>query len=405
MGIPAHIIQEYIVGHATVVMTYHYVKSEREYLTTCLLSATPPDEGGLLGDWDDLRPELAKKAGLWVLHPRYSNHNPEKLLDTYTGWKLVPGGICPLGGHGCEEGQPLESDNSFADDSENSERQFGPVRGGCGNCRYFSTGPAFLIQQAQVANEIMLDMRALGKQRHALYLKLAEINRSDVPGIDQTKIRKIQLNRLALKDQIDDIDTRLETQILEWINRYQMFQESQKLIAEWREFVDSNEKKIDIKNSIALISGIDTKELQSNLQIRMSKASDFTLVRSILEGAKLRGGLAKASSIAKKQMAEFVDKILRAQNSRYLLLDIRDDELRVEAAFHMATFASHLVGDQAIEQALENGDSLPLSTEQQESWLAWTEKIVSEFAKPAGGGLFVPIIPEVHTTAMEVCGE
>ncbi len=405
IGIPVHIIQEYIVGHATMVMTYHYIKLERDYLEKCLLSANPPDEGDLLGDWDNLRPELAKKGSLWVLHPRYSNNRPEELLDIYTGWKLVPGGICPLGGHGCEDGQPLETDNPFSDGGKDSERQFGPVRGGCGNCRYFCTGPAFLIQQAQVSNEIMLDMRALGKQRHALYQKLAELNRSDVPGIDQAKIRKIELNRLSLKDQIDDIDVRLETQILEWVNRYQMFQESQKLIAKWREFIDSNGNKNNNKQPVTLFSGIDAEELQTNLQVRLSKAGDFTLVRSILEGAKLRGGLAKASSIAKKQMAEFVDRILRAQNSRHLLLDIRDDEMRVEAAFHMATFASHLVGDQAIEKALENGESLPLSVEQKESWLAWTDKIVSTTAKPSEDGLFMPIISEFSTPRTEMCDE
>ena len=393
MGIPAHIIQQYIVGHRTVVMTYHYNKSERDYLLKSLLNSNPVGEESLLGSWNSLRPELVGQKTLWVSNPRYAPHRPDNLLGTYTGWKLVPGGICPLGGLACDEGQLLGSGESTGKDSNPSNTQYGPVQGGCGNCRFFSTGPAFLIHQAQVANEIMLSMRALGKQRNALYKKLGEVNSSDIAELDFKVQRKVELNRRALKDQIEEIDLRLEQQILEWVNRYLMFQESQKLTKEWREFASSHGSGTERCSTLSLISGIETRDLQAEIDVRLSKTSDFTLVRSILEGATLRGGLAKASTIAKNMMSEFVDLVLRSQSSRRLLLDVRNDEQRYEAAFHIATLASLLVGDDAVESTIKNGQALPLDSAQEESWSVWIEKILAENSILPSSGAFIPIIP------------
>ena len=365
IGVPAHIVQEFVVGHATLAMTHYYKKHDHSFLRTTLLDAV--SEKNVLGDFDSLKHRLTSREDLFVSSERYKKHRPDALLGTYTGWIFVPGGICPLGGTGCDTGQPIELVSPNGRESQG----YGPVKGGCGNCRFFSTGPAFIIHQAQTTNEIMLQARAIGKTRKALYKRLSEIE------WDSDESQKNTLNTASIKDQITDIDQQLEPLILEWFNRYQMFEESLKLLTRWDEFIEQEKRETESKPLI-LLSGADDSDVVKELDIRLQNCGDFTLVRSILEGAKIRGGLEKASSLAKDKMREFMDMILRSENSSHLLLDIPDEKTRNDVALHIAALAQHLVGDVAVQKALDNHSDLGLSDKQRANWKKLTREIFTD---------------------------
>lgn len=369
MGVPIQIVQEFIAGHMTAVMTYLYKKLEPGFLRQKLLEAL--DEAGILGDWQELREPLAARPTLWVFNRRFADHRSDDLLDTYAGWKLVPGGICPLGGTGCDIGQPIDVE----DDDKSVKGHYAPVVGGCGNCRFFSTGPAFLVQQAQVANEIMLECRVLGRDRKALYDRLAELDWGDDPQLGPGRRQKLTLEREILREQIRSIDQRMEPMILEWFNRYVMFEESKKLMADWRELVTTHNRPG--RHSLVLVAGATPEDVREQLQIRLEQAGDFSLIRNILEGAKLRGGLAKASSLAKDKCCEFMDRILRTECARHLLLDIPEERLRNEAAYLMASLAEQLVGDRGVQEALDSRQALPLDDRQRTDFMNWTAQIIA----------------------------
>ncbi|MCE3269011.1 MAG: hypothetical protein K0R49_1263 [Burkholderiales bacterium] len=290
-------------------------------------------------------------------------------------FKLVQGGICPLGGTECHNGQPIEITLAH---NNKALKTYGPVVGGCGNCRFFSTGPAFLVQQAQVANELMLECRAIGQQKNQLLEQLNQLDWKNTTGLTLSEAQLLNLDRQALKDKILELDLALEPKIIEWVNRYKMLEESNKLLDDWRSDIGSNTPKNDAtKTPLLLVAGADHAEFHKELEIRFKKASDFSLVRNILEGAKLRGGLAKASSIAKEHLREFTDRILRVENAKHLLIDIRDRKILEEATFLMASLLESLVGDEHIQECLDTGKPLGLEKKEHKLLLDWAEEIVT----------------------------
>ena len=75
-----------------------------------------------------------------------------------------------------------------------------------------------------------------------------------------------------------------------------------------------------------------------------------------------------------------MDRILRVENSRHLLIDIRDERARHEAAYLMACMAEHLVGGAAVQAALDSNTPLPLGHEKHEEFQAWVNTVLTEAA-------------------------
>lgn len=382
LGIPIEIVQEFIAGHQSLVMTHHYRKHSNGFLRQKILDSLK--ESDLLGNWDDLSKSMSSKQEFVVGHQRLREHRPADLLDSYSGWKLVPGGICPLGGTGCDIGQPIEMEAA----GNKMRKVYGPVSGGGGNCRFFSTGPAFLIQQAQVCNELMLECRNLGNQRTQIYLALGELD-----WIEDKSVQDL-LEQQTLKENISAIDTKLEPLIQEWFNRYQMFVESQNLLEEWKQVYPGEEQD----NSLLLVSSADHREMTKEIEIRLEMCGDFSLVRNILEGAKLKGGLEKAPTLAKDKMREFIDKILRQGNAKHLLLDMPNEKVKNEAAYLMASLASNLVGDSEIQDALDNHKQLKLTEQQRQEWSSWVSTI---FSKESWDAKLVDLLPNYQLVELE----
>jgi hypothetical protein len=90
---------------------------------------------------------------------------------------------------------------------------FTAVVGGCGNCRFFCTGPAFLLQQAHKLNELMLECRELGENRRDWSEKLCDLSWHD-DGETKTP-RHIQIEVREIKGTIEETERSLEPLILE----------------------------------------------------------------------------------------------------------------------------------------------------------------------------------------------
>ncbi len=373
MGIPIDVVQEFIVGHSTIVMTNYYKKHTPNYIRMQILDKIT--ESNLLGDWEHLCKSLSANQNFCVTNSNFNSDRPKHLLTNYTGWKLVQGGICPLGGTECHNGQPIEI--TLANNNK-TLKTYGPVVGGCGNCRFFATGPAFLVQQAQVANELMLECRAIGQQKNQLLEQLNQLDWKNISSLSPSKAQLLTLDRQTLKDKILELDLALEPKIIEWVNRYKMLEGSNKLFDDWKNHIRSTHSENNLtKTPLLLVAGADHVEFHKELEIRFKKASDFSLVRNILEGAKLRGGLAKASSIAKEHLREFTDRILRVENAKNLFIDIRDRKTLEEATFLMASLLESLVGDDHIQECLDSGKPLGLGKKEHKLLLDWAEEIVT----------------------------
>lgn len=362
LGIPVSIVQEFIVGHATAVMTLYYQKTFSTAARQEIAAALERD--GHSVDWRNYREPLSKRPALWV-NGRWGKHQVAGQLEDFACWKAVPGGICPVGGLGCDEGGILDDEVAVG------REVFIPVVGGCGNCRFFSTGPAFLIQQSQALNEIMLELRLHGKHRAVLVDKRSELAWSDTAGLAVAHRETLMKQLADIQESIADIDVKIEPLILEWINRLRMFEESRAKMGSWKDFVAerSNSDKL-------AVNGLDGR-LPIEVDVRLERAGEFSLVQSILQGAVIRGGLHHASALSKDKCSAFMDRILRSVGARRLLIDIADEKTRHEIAYKFATTASALFGSENVDDHLVNGEPLRSSSEEMGAFVEWAASLLS----------------------------
>lgn len=362
LGVPVSIVQEFIVGHATAVMTIYYEKIFSSAARQEIAAALERD--GRAGDWRDHRELLSRRPALWVINGRWAKHRAPGQMEDFVCWKAVPGGICPVGGVGCDEGGVLDDEVAIG------REVFIPVVGGCGNCRYFSTGPAFLIQQSQALNEIMLELRLHGKNRGVLIEKRSELAWADTKDLDQVQ-RDLLIKKLAdIQEAISDVDVKIEPLILEWINRLRMFEESREKMNSWDEIVAERSEP----NALP-VNGLDGR-LPVEVDIRLERAGEFSLVQNILQGADIRGGLHHASALSKDKCAAFMDRILRSAGARRLLIDITDEKARHEIAYKFATTASALFGSQKVDEHLVSGEPLQSSSEEMGVFVEWAVSLL-----------------------------
>lgn len=373
MGVPVNIVQEFIAGHVTAVMTMYYNKAEPGAFKAKLVEALK--QSGAINDWNSLREPMALRESIWAFNRHHARYREEGLLSQFSSWKTVPGGICPVGGTGCHIGTPSDEE-----EPDKVNKHYSPVEGGCGNCRFFSTGPAFMIQQAQAMNELMLELRSLGRARKTLYEALSELTWTDIPEIGADRRRKLAFDSQLIKEQIASLDQKSEPLILEWINRYRMYTESTRSIDEWRSLREQ-ECAPGKEGKFVLITGSDGNDIRNQVEVKFEKSGDFSLLQNILEAAVIQGGLEKASTLSKETCSQFMDRILRVENCRHLLMDIQDERLRHEAAYLMACMAEHLTGKDNVQNALDRNEPLPLAHVQREEFRQWVDTVLADAIK------------------------
>ncbi|MGF6288811.1 VPA1269 family protein [Paraburkholderia youngii] len=388
-GVPVSIVQEFVANHATAVMTLHYKRADRQTLKTRLIESLQRQQ--TIHRWRDQREVLSRQPEAWSSNRHQHAHRGDDLLETFVGWIFVPGGICPVSGMLCDIGHVNE-----ASDLDQSQEHFSPVEGGCGNCRFFSTGPAFIIDQALALNEIMLELRMRARTRKSLLEKVSELSWSQVPGLSPVASGEISRSLEGLRDEIAAIDRVSDPLILEWMNRYRMFEDSK-----WRleniEFSNLSPSDGSSSNPRLVTSG-SISDIQHEVEVKLEESGDFSLVLNILEAATIHGGLEHASSLSKEVCCEFMERILRAEGSSSLLMDIETPRTRERAAYELATMAEALVGTGAVQEALDKRGALPFNRSQQEAFLRLAKDICTSTA-PSGrsrGEVDLPTLEGSH---------
>lgn len=361
MGVPAHIVSEFIAGHMALVMTLHYAKFQPLKLRQKILDAFR--ESDAIDQFESLlsKSGVGGMSSLLVRNRHYAESEaPEvsELLASRGVWRYINGGICP--GGACDEGGARMARKESASDDE---RIAAPVPGGaesCGNCRFFLTGPAFLVPQMLVANAIMLQMRQLGHSRRKLWddkaaLELALFEKSAGGAAMPTS------ELATINGELERIDRALEPLILEWCNRYEMFQSSLPMLDEWNRAV-APDTQAD-RNKLVLFGSGRAEDFSAALD---PKGCDFSLAKQIVLQSEMLGGRRMVSDLADYKLREFVDRILVKQNVRDLMLSIEDEKQRRTASLMMAEAISVLAGgDRAAQDLLDDGKSMEVNPEQQ----------------------------------------
>jgi hypothetical protein len=131
-GVPLHILSKCIAGHASLVMTLYYVKTDPGAINQSLRDAEAKIHTGSQAAFLRYLQTQTRSPDGCVADPAVlaalGNTSP-------VSWQILETGICPVGGARCGDGGPPIGKN-----------RFGPVPGGrnCVRCRFHISGPAFL---------------------------------------------------------------------------------------------------------------------------------------------------------------------------------------------------------------------------------------------------------------------
>jgi hypothetical protein len=132
--VPLHILSRHVAGHASLVMTLHYIKTDAVEVADALSAAH-------VRVAEQEQEAFARAQAADDAHERlFVSNDPvgaAAMAQKDVGmWKHMGTGICPVGSTRCGDGGPAIDAKRFA-----------PVPGGslnCPSCRFHITGPAFL---------------------------------------------------------------------------------------------------------------------------------------------------------------------------------------------------------------------------------------------------------------------
>lgn len=333
IGVPLHIVSEFIAGHTSVFMTLGYSKSESDAIKEKLLKAnsskfTPSaSENVLLGE------ERAK-----LFAPNDKGHDIDLGKRNIATFAPVEGGMCPLGGKGCagcDEGMP----------SPNEDGEFIPVQGGCGNCRFWLTSEDFLLEQMLELNRIMYIMKESSRDVKFFHetIEEAEWDLEDAETPQERK--KLTLKITSIRAKIKALEESTMPLMTAWTRRYlaAKLSEEQKLANN----SDSGDKP-------TLIGDID---ITTNLK----SGSDWELAHAVVEQAYLlpKGSVPIPENPA-RTLREFMDTIVSNLDTSFLFARIKDKHVANQGALKLADYLNEHFSQGEIH-ALSDGDLMEIS--------------------------------------------
>ena len=218
-GVPLNIVSEYVAGHATYIMSLWYDK---------------PPPGKIR---QTLKAFEAAAGGSHATIPKFSDEEVDAMRPylvansfyegMYTGFDAIGenagllqfrlAGICP--GTRCEEG-------GITSAGRITSVPVGDRGPSCPQCRFFLTGPAFLLGQCIEGNQLILKIRKKIQALDTLRSSILELE--DAGGFGQADI---------LRAQTDAEERHLNDMLTEWWHRMKLYEASVHKLEDYRRFL------------------------------------------------------------------------------------------------------------------------------------------------------------------------
>lgn len=207
-GVPLNIVSEYVAGHATYIMTLWYDAPTPGAVRRAMTQAQQR-AGDSLGPLPRLLESEIEELKPFLLS------NPD-FQDSYTGFDALQdnigliqvrhSGICP--GTRCEEG-------GLTDKGRIEPVPVGDRGPSCPQCRFWLTGPAFLIGQVIEGNQLIMKIRN----------KVASLASSREKIMDAEDVGDAGLADL-LRGKNDIEERQLNNMLTEWWHRMRFYESS-----------------------------------------------------------------------------------------------------------------------------------------------------------------------------------
>ncbi|CAH6895052.1 conserved hypothetical protein [Vibrio chagasii] len=363
LGIPAHIVSEYVAGHQTIVMTLKYFQTTPMHLRKQLMEAML--KGDVLDGWEVIAERLAQGADVKTLLPaaREVRDHVIDLPPDFAALAPVPGGVCLTGGLGsrCHEcGVHIEELPNGTTTTGYRQKV-----GGCAGGRFYRTGPDFMLQQALEANKLMLLLRRKARERKVAHEQVSSLRKqiqtqeldiqlgySELESKAHRQLDNLKVKLQGARNRLAEQDEALAPLMLQWFQR-------------WRDFNDSGLLSENLsENTLGVTQLVLVGEEHIDFSPEVVAGPDFTLTRTVLEQALCysRSGLPMPED-ARLLLDDFLNRIIAVEDPELLMLynSVRDPETRDWQASVIANFLAEKFGDDMVQRAAKDGVRLGLS--------------------------------------------
>lgn len=317
-GVPLEVVSQFVAGHATLVMTLHYLKFSPKKLRQFLFEA----HERMKNDTTFLESELFNE-NLDVFRPFLLGQDGQGIGPGFDAFKEQSGllsinaeGICP--GTSCSTGGPA------------FKGKFGPVPGGqrCGLCRYWLTGPAHLLGQVASVNNLAYVIRKKG-------LKVADLQDEKIEAEDAGDSRAAR----RLRDRIELLNRELAIDLEEWTARYNFASRSVELLDTYLA------SKASVEGSAKQLSVL-TRGNEMELKVTLEQSHEFALLDQITQMSDFVTGFSNTEAGLEKN--NVLSKMMTANGIHPFLLSLNDAQ-----AHEAGNLLSALVLQQVRAQELD----------------------------------------------------
>lgn len=313
-GVPLEVVSQFVAGHQSLVMTLWYLKSSpgkmREFIAAAHDKAAA--EGDFVGS-NAFLDNIEKFSDFLI--SKNGDQRSESGDAAYVAMKAHPGlwtistdGICP--GTACADGGDPDAD-----------RRNGPVPGGrrCGLCRFWITGPAFILGQVAEANNMVYRIRRNGQELAAARDQL----------IDETDAG-MRAASAHTRSRIESLERELGLDITEWQARYAYVMTSSALL-------DGYVKaRASLAVGDSLPAPLVTPSSAEDLKVTLQESSDFDLLNHVTQMASFVPGFKNREASLERHL--MLAKVLDANELPQFML-----KLNPQDAEHAANLMSDLL--------------------------------------------------------------
>ncbi len=353
-GVPLGIVQKFVAGHATYVMTLHYdnpsIAKVREYLENARKNGKQDASSKFNID----ESELDEYKNFLVINQTYAqlDYTAYDALEENVGIILIKlSGICP--GASCEEGgiDPYKDRPAPVPVGDR-----GPS---CPQCRFWLTGPMFLLGQVIEGNQLIRKIKK----------KVSAIDLIRVSIIDAEDEGNIQLyNQLTGRE---DRELRILSNMLsEWSERMKFYEASVMKLESWKEY-NENKNSDDIDAPIPMLS----KSSEEDIKYGFSESTELELTHFLTTTAEFLPEFMDSDDTSVPDLEQAIARFMAINNLGDIMFRISDEQ-RLHATNMMTQILISNIGAQNSEDLLSGSVDLtafPELREQVTSFIAKSE--------------------------------
>ncbi len=256
-GVPIEILSKIIAGHASILMTLHYIVYSDRKVSEVLNSARKEIENQAKAGLREWLKDAAFEDAKRYLHAKNDDAIAQLLANVDAAFMTSNSyGICPYAGTRCHDGG-----DEVKKATKTTKAKYGPVRGGksnCVMCRHFVTGKEWSIELWLHTNKLFEVINHLSVEVDTLRVQRKTLSKERYAFI---KKQQQHLIPVTLVDEIKNLDFVIEEKSEALNDAIYSAHASYNIYRAIKELVEGKElNDFNHPNSLASVAVIDKNE-------------------------------------------------------------------------------------------------------------------------------------------------